>query len=71
MTKDEALKILGNKYVIKVNNSGEKMLINVDGEYLSYYPTGCKGNTATLDGEFTADELEAVAVIMREMEAAI
>ncbi len=34
--------------------------------YLSYAP----GNdTATLDGQFTADDLEAIAVVMRSSEA--
>lgn len=55
MTYEEAKALLGDA-------------IKPDGSFysLGYYGLWSPGDdTATLDGEFTADELEAVAVVMR------
>lgn len=66
MTREEANKILGDGFAIVKNNSGDDLLVNKNGHYLSYYPKN-DNKHATLDGKFTADELEAIAFQMREL----
>ena len=55
MTLDEAKQILGDS--IKPNGNIEEL-----GQYMQYY---VRDSTICLDADFSADELEAIAVYMR------
>jgi hypothetical protein len=66
MTRKDANKILGDKFHVIKNNAGDDVLVNKGGHYLSYFPR-FNNKHATLDGQFTADELEAIAFKMREL----
>lgn len=60
MTLDEARKILGSQ----IGESGD---LNESVPHLFY---GNGDETACLDGDFSADDLEAIAVFMRASQAA-
>lgn len=66
MTRKDAIKILGENYHVIKNNSGEDVFVNKKGHYLSYFPK-FDSKHATLDGKYSADELEAIAFKMREL----
>jgi len=61
MNRDEAIAILGDRYDPASGN------IRGDSDYVEWF---IGGKLACLDGCFSADELEAIAVIMRSNRAA-
>ena len=62
MDESKAREILSSNLI----NIGENNSLHSSGHYVDWYPTT---KTATLDDEFTADELEAIAWWMRNKNA--